>query len=324
MGTQKEVCIVNYINENAWAGFIEFSEKADLLNCEFIEVPCGAKLIDAGVRTRGGLSAGLHMVELSTANLSSAAIVLVELDGELWPHVEIHTDQPFWGCFISQSGNRTISVDETKTIYSGPACILADRERFKEEYNVVDDSDCAVLIMEGSVLPNDGVCKVLAERCGVQPSRLGIVIARTASLTGTVQIAGRSVETTLQKLHYLGLDPMQISSALGRCPVTPPGGNDHQAIGKVNDVMVCGSQVWFVAAGSGSGRFLSMLPEVLASTGPLFDKPFEEILTEAGRFFQIDKGYFGPAEISIIDLESGQTGRAGKRNISRLAKLLKS
>ena len=44
MGTQEEVCIMNYIYENAWVGFIEFAKKTDLLNCEIIEVPYKSRL----------------------------------------------------------------------------------------------------------------------------------------------------------------------------------------------------------------------------------------------------------------------------------------
>lgn len=314
---------MNYFNDNAWGSYVEFTKKAKYLNCEFIERPCGVKLIDAGVHVRGGLFAGLRMIELATANLSSAAIIMSELGGELWPHVEIQTDQPYWSCFICQSGNRSISVGETKTIFSGPACLLADKQHFKDEYNVVDDSDCAILIMEGRVLPDDAVCEALAQQCGVQPSRLGIVVAPTASFAGTVQIAGRSVEATLQKLQVLGLDPYMVKSAVGRCPIASPGCDDLQALGMVNDILVRGSQVWLVVEGSGSDSILSMLPNILASTSHYFDRPFLEILTEAGQFFQIDKRYFGPAEISIVDLKNGSAWHAGKRDESRLAALVK-
>jgi methenyltetrahydromethanopterin cyclohydrolase len=314
---------MNYFNEKAWGGFIEFSSIAERLACEYIERQCGVKLIDAGVNVRGGFSAGLRMIELSTANLSTASLVMAELDGELWPHVEIRSDQPYWGCFISQSGNRAISVDETKTIYSGPACLLADREGFKETHDASDDSDCAVLIMEGDVLPDNTVCEALADRCRVIPSHLGIVVAPTASLAGVVQIAGRSVEATLQKLDILGIDPTMIRSAVGRCPAASPGGDALQALGRVNDVLVRGSQVWLAADGPGSIELLSMLPEIIASTSRDYDRPFLEILAEAGQFFQIDKSYFGPAEISIVNLENGSSAHIGKRDESRLATLVK-
>lgn len=314
---------MNYLNKNSWGSFINFYDNAALFNCEAVEKPCGARVIDAGVNVRGGFSAGLRVIELSTACLSTATINLLELDGEPWPHVEIQTDQPYWGCFVCQSGNRALSIDEPKTIPSGPACILADHDHIGGELGITDDSDCAVMILEVGVLPDDSACKALAERCGVIPSRLGIVIVPTASLAGIVQITGRTVEVAMHKLDNLGVDIRKISSGIGRCPILSPVSADPEAISRVNDVMVCGSQVWLASSGLDREVFTALIPKVPASAHPYYGKPFAEIYAEAERFFEVDKSYYSPAEISIIDLENGLKGHAGKRDEIRLIEFIK-
>ena len=103
---------------------MDFATSAAQLNCEFLERPCGVKLIDAGVHVCGGFFAGLRIAELSAAGLAKAVICLADLGGEPWPHVDIQTDQAYLGCFISQSGNPAVSLREANAIGSGPACAL--------------------------------------------------------------------------------------------------------------------------------------------------------------------------------------------------------
>jgi len=297
---------------------MDFAGRVESLHCNYIEQPCGAKVIDAGIHATGGLEAGCRLAELSTGCMSETSVHFINLDGGLWPGVEIQTDQPYFGAFISQSGNRSLYLDEPLTIASGPACLLADRENFKTQYDIVDDSDCAVMVMEVGVIPDDSVCRIMAERCGVEPSRLGIVAAPTNSLAGAIQIAGRSVEVAMRKFFYLGFDIRKFTSGLGRCPVAVPKKEDTNAVGRVNDCVVYGSQVWLAGYGLGSDAFQTILPKIPSSSHPFYGRPFSEILEEAGQFFEMDVSYISPAEMHLLDLESGQSGHAGKVNEARL------
>ena len=85
----------------------------------------------------------------------------------------------------------------------------------------------------------------IAERCGVRPEQLILLIAPTASLVGSVQIAARSAETGLHKLAELGFDVRCVSVAFGICPLAPVAEDDLHAIGRTNDAILYGSQVFY-------------------------------------------------------------------------------
>ena len=76
-------------------------------------------------------------------------------------------------------------------------------------------------MLEGRELPGEDVAAFVAEKCGVKPEQLTLLIAPTASLVGSVQIAARSAETGLHKLVELGFDVRRVTAAFGLCPLAP-------------------------------------------------------------------------------------------------------
>ena len=94
----------------------------------------------------------------------------------------------------------------------------------------------------GQVATGYAFASNIAEKCGVAPDWLTLLVARTASIAGTVQIVARSVETAMHKLHVLGFDLHANRAAIGNAPLPPVANDDLIAIGWTNDAILYGGK----------------------------------------------------------------------------------
>src|SRR5438132_3425406 len=90
------------MNERAWMVVDRCITRAAELGVTVHTLPGGCRVVDAGVKARGGLAAGLALVEICTGGLASAGFTPVTIDGEAWPGVQIWTDHPAISCMASQ------------------------------------------------------------------------------------------------------------------------------------------------------------------------------------------------------------------------------
>jgi methenyltetrahydromethanopterin cyclohydrolase len=166
--------------------------------------------------------------------------------------------------------------------------------------------------LEASKLPPDDVCIDIATKCGVGPSELTLLAARTASPAGTVQIVARSVETALHKLHVLGFDLNRIEQGKGAAPLPPHGGDDLAAIGHTNDAILYGGSA--VLAVRGDDASLEAIgPRVPSSASPDFGRPFAEIFARYEHdFYRVDPLLFSPAMVTFHNRDTGTTHQFGR------------
>jgi methenyltetrahydromethanopterin cyclohydrolase len=272
----------------------------------------GARVLDCGVNTEGSLEAGRCLAEVCLAGLATVSITSCELDGLWLPAVEITTDHPVAACLASQYAGWSIEADGYRAMGSGPARALARAERELFAKIEGDTSDRAVLVLEARALPTDRVVAVVAERCGVRPANLAILVAPTASVAGCVQIAARSVETGLHKMLALSFDPRQVRSGIGLAPIAPVAGNDLQAIGWTNDCILYGARAW-LAVNAADDVLAALIGRLPASASSDYGVPFAELFERYGRdFYKIDPLLFSPAQVTLNNLASGRVYSAGR------------
>lgn len=309
-------------NERAWVLLDKLIEDHEALGCLVSSMPCGAVVVDAGVKARGGIAAGLRIAEICTAGLASVSLTCGLLDGQPWPQVEVYCDQPVFGCFASQAAHLAVELPGLRGLGSGPACLLAKVDdalvaKFAER------PERAVLVLEAGSLPDDTACQALAEMVGIDPGSLGILAAPTSCLAGCIQVAARSIETALHKLHRLNFDLQRIQSAQGKCPLAAPTGSDWTSLGRTNDAMTFGSQVWLAFRDCSDQELARLAKRLPASASPAYGRPFLDLLNEAGgNFYKIDPGIFAPAEVTLTSLSSGSSFHSGQRDEPRLAAAL--
>jgi methenyltetrahydromethanopterin cyclohydrolase len=304
-----------HMNEAATEIADGMADQADLLRIRTFRLPGGARVIDAGVETDGGIEAGLALSEICMGGLGNVTTAPVQIGGQTYPGLMVWTDHPAVSCMASQYAGWAISVGKFFAMGSGPlrAHARVERELF-EKLGYEERADAGVLVLEGRTLPTDEVAAWVADKARLQPSQLTFVIAPTASLAGGVQISARIVETGLHKMETLEFDVRKVISATGTAPIPPVAKNDLKAIGRTNDCILYGGQAWFTIR-AGDDELRALADQVPASASRDYGTPFSEIFKRyEGDFYKIDPLLFSPAEIWLTSTESGRTFHAGQLN----------
>ena len=312
------------LNERAHAVFRRLSDAAEPLQVAVSELDNGATILDAGVEIDGSLEAGRLFSEVCLGGLADVQLRQLQLDDLTLPGVEVSVHQPVLACMASQYAGWAVNVpasDSSKKYFamgSGPARVLHRGEPIFAEIDYRDSATVAVLTLESNRLPSPDVAAWVAGKCGVSPDRLFLLVAPTASIVGSVQVAARIVETGLHKMHEVGFDMATVRSGFGSCPLAPVAADDLTAIGRTNDAVLYGGRAWYTVKADDAQieSVIERLPSVASSD---YGVPFGELFRRhGGDFYKIDPLLFSPAEIAITNSISGRTFHAGSVNTAVL------
>jgi methenyltetrahydromethanopterin cyclohydrolase len=287
------------LNERAWELCDAMIADAERLGVMVSTLPCGTRLIDCGVKAPGGVEAGLKLAGICMSGLGTVEIIPDM--AKLWdgPGIRVVTKKPVWACMASQYAGWEIKGDGFFAMGSGPMRAAAGREALFDDIGYREQADCCVGVLETSKLPPASVCVDIASKSGIKPERLTLLVARTSSAAGTVQIVARSVETALHKLHVLGYDINQITEGSGSAPIPPLSDDDLTAIGRTNDAILYGGAVKLYVYGDG-GIIDEIGDRVPSSASPDYGRPFAEIFRRYnGDFYRIDPMLFSPATVKV-------------------------
>jgi methenyltetrahydromethanopterin cyclohydrolase len=303
------------MNERA-AELVEMMvEEAALLRVRPHTLGNGARVIDAGIEVDGGYGAGLALAEICMGGLGEISYVTTRIGAQSWPAVLVETDHPAVSCMASQYAGWAISVDQFFAMGSGPlrAHARVEKELF-EKLGYQERARHAVLVLEGRKLPDESVAEWVAQKSGLQPSQLSVVVAPTASLAGGVQISARILETGLHKMETLGFDVRRVVSGYGVAPISPVAKNDLRAIGRTNDCILYGGQARYTVR-AGDAELAELAAKVPASASRDYGTPFYDIFQRyEGDFYKIDPLLFSPGEVWLTSTETGRTFHGGRLN----------
>ncbi len=300
------------VNENALEIAEDLIDWSDELNVEAIELKNGCTVIDCGVNVSGSYEAGRMFTDICMGGLSSTSVRMGEVGGVPLAFIEVSTDFPAIACLGAQKAGWKIMVDDYFAMGSGPARALALKPRKTyEQIEYEDDYEGAVIALESDRLPDERVVQFIADECQVETENLVVLVAPTSSLVGSVQVSGRVVETAIYRLNELGFDTTRIESGIGTAPIAPVVKDNTRAMGVTNDSIIYHGSVYLTLRGIET----ETLKQVPSSNSRDYGKPFYESFKEAGfDFFKIDTSLFAPAEITVNDLETGETYHAGNVN----------
>lgn len=316
------------LNDRAARLVADMQAAAQVLSIAALTLPNGTTVIDAGIDVPGSLQAGRLFAAVCLGGLADIQFRQLDVGGLQLPGVEVEVRQPVIACMASQYAGWAVDVPATDdssryfAMGSGPARALRGREPIFDTVTYRDTADRAVLALESRRLPDTAATAWIADKCGVSPDRLSLLVAPTASLVGSVQIAARIVETGLHKLHEVGFDLTTVRSGFGSCPLAPVAGDDLAAIGRTNDAVLYGGRAWYTVQTDDEQirRVIDTLP---SSASRDHGVPFGELFERYDRdFYKIDPLLFSPAEVSITNSSSGATFRAGHVDRSILEKAL--
>ncbi|HEX2476621.1 MAG TPA: methenyltetrahydromethanopterin cyclohydrolase [Lacipirellulaceae bacterium] len=300
------------LNERAWALCDAMVADAEQLGIVVSTLRCGTRLIDCGVKAPGSVETGLRLAEICVSGMAS--VHFVPADTAVWSgqRVGIGTQQPVAACMASQYAGWEIKGDDFFAMGSGPMRAAAGREPIFGAINYREQPDSCVGVLETGKLPPDSVCVELAQKCGISTHWLTLLVARTASPAGTVQIVARSLETALHKLHELGFDLSCVDRGWGTAPLPPIADNDLAAIGWTNDAILYGGYVELVV-NCDDATLVEMGPRVPSSASPDFGRPFAEIFRRYDQdFYRIDPMLFSPAVVVFVNRQTGSRHEFGR------------
>ncbi len=271
-------------------------------------------IIDCGIEVLGSLEAGRLVAEACMGGLGTVTFTSMTFDGHYFPAAQVTTDAPALSCLGAQAAGWDIKVGNFFALGSGPARARALVEnKLFDQLKYVDAHTEVVLLLETREVPALDVCKHIADVCKIKLENLYLLVAPTACIVGSVQIAARIVETGIHKLKILGFNPNKVLSGTGVCPICPVARKDMRAMGLTNDAILQMGQTFFYIQSAEDDDIAALTSKVPSSTSSAYGKPFRQIFKEAGGdFYKIDPGLFAPAQITISDLRSGLVYTAGK------------
>ncbi|ATW24047.1 methenyltetrahydromethanopterin cyclohydrolase [Candidatus Formimonas warabiya] len=271
----------------------------------------GVTIIDCGVSVPGGWETGLIFAKICLGGLAKVKLHWADFRGLRWPALEVITDHPVRACMASQYAGWFIKRDKFSAMGSGPARAVVHSEELFGKLGYRDSAQVAVLCLESRKLPPEGAVNLILEKCGCQAENLYILVAPTASIVGSVQIAARSVETGLHKMMELGYDLGLVERGWGISPLAPVAADDLSAIGRTNDAILYGATVQYQVQDE-DACLKALVGKVPSASSRDYGLPFRELFDRVGNFYDIDPLLFSPAEVWLSNEKSGCSFHAGE------------
>ena len=290
----------------------QLTERASVLKIHVERSACGTQVVDCGVVAVGGLEAGIALARVCLADLGQVQIIFDDPQYFSGPAVMVCSDHPVAACMASQYAGWQLTGKNYFAMGSGPFRAAAGRESLFETIGYQEDAKDVVGVLETGSLPPDELCVDLAAACRVAPDHLKLLVARTSSLAGSVQVVARSIETALHKMFELGYDLSQVVSAVGLSPLPPVAVDDLAGIGRTNDAVLYGGRVTLWVRGDDQW-IATNGPRIPSCSSKDFGQPFASIFDAYERdFYQIDPLLFSPASITLVNIDTGNSHAFGE------------
>ncbi len=321
------------LNKSALTLVNKLIDEADKYSVTVEKTESGATLIDAGLNAQGGFRAGEMVTEICLGGYGKASITPVQYGDLTLPSVFVTTDFPALSALGSQFAGWQVKGDGFSAIASGPARALALKPKdLYEKLKYKEESDVAVLVLETEKKPPEAVVQLVAEKCRVSTQNLFLVMFSTTSMAGATQVCGRIVETGLHKLERVGLDPLIVRHAWGYAPIVPLHPNAGEAMGRTNDAILYGGVTNYTVAFDDEQLLRSIVSQAPSSASKMLQEArrlaeqnprFLDIFKDAGfDFYKIDPNIFAPAVVTITNLKSGRSFRAGSIDLEVMKRSL--
>jgi methenyltetrahydromethanopterin cyclohydrolase len=307
------------LNDRALELADRLAADAEAARVEVTTLSNGTRVIDCGAQAAGGFAAGRYFAEICMAGLGQVSYAPLVVESRWLAALTVTTDRPAVACLAAQYAGWRLDRDGYFAMGSGPGRALIRAEELYDDLDWDEHASAAVLCLETREQPPAEVAGFVAERAGVPPSALTLVMAPTASVAGSVQIAARVVETALHKLHELDFDVRRVVAGFGSCPLPPVAGDDMAAIGRTNDAVLYGGQVHLTVEADDDDALRELVARLPASTSSDYGEPFGKVLEDANfDFYEVDPLLFSPAQIRLTSVGSGRSFEAGQVNLEVL------
>src|ERR1700686_5302004 len=108
----------------------------------------GARILDCGIKTPGGLQAGLALARVCLAGQAEVSLVPGDVAGVACPRVVVTTDHPVLACMASQYAGWEIKVGKFFAMGSGPMRAAHGKEELFAQIPGKEQAPVAVGVLE--------------------------------------------------------------------------------------------------------------------------------------------------------------------------------
>src|SRR5437870_8266314 len=140
-----------------------------------VQQTAGARILDCGVHTPGGLQAGLGLARVCLAAQADVTLSPGDVAGIPSVQVAIATDHPVTACMAAQYAGWQISVGKFFAMGSGPMRAVYGKEPLYDDIGYREKSPHAVGVLETGTLPTEDVVQFLAGKLGLAPEKLTLL-----------------------------------------------------------------------------------------------------------------------------------------------------
>jgi methenyltetrahydromethanopterin cyclohydrolase len=230
--------------------------------------------------------------------------------------MSVYTDHPAISLLGSQFAGWRIKTDDYFAMCSGPGRALAHKPRnIYRSIAYEDESDVSILVLESDSKPTPEALNLMAKECSVNVDKLYVLVAPTSSLSGSIQISGRILETGLHRLTNIGVDPRSVVSGLGVAPIAPVHPQRVTAMGRTNDMILYGGTTFFTVDVEDDAALKNHVEQASSTTSRDYGRNFVDIFRSVNEdFYKIDPAIFAPAVVVISNIRTGSTFSSGHTN----------
>jgi len=321
------------LNKSASKLVAELIEDADKYRVSVETSECGATIIDAGLKGKGGFRAGEIVTEICLAGCGRASIVPIQYGEWVLPSIFVTTDYPVLSTLGFQHAGWQIRAEDFSAKAYGPGRALAmePNDLFKK-FQFMEESNSAVIVLESEKKPPEAVVQQIAVKCGVSAENLFLIIIASTSLTGVIQACGRVVETGLHTLVQNGLEPLIVKHAWGYAPIASISQNAIE-VSERTEGAILSAGVANYTVDSDDERFLrTVLSQSHASALKMFleakrladqNPRYKDLLKETGMDqMKVGANAIAPAMVTICSAKTGMSFTAGKFDFETLKRSL--
>src|SRR5207248_4517685 len=151
------------------------ASRADFLRIAVHTMSSGARVLDCGVQTQGGLEAGMGLASVCLAGRAEVSLGPGDVAGIPCPEVQVATDHPVLACMASQYAGWQVSVGKFFAMGSGPMRAAYGKEELYEDIPGVEQPQVAVGVLETSKFPDDAVVAYLCEHLKLPPDKVTLL-----------------------------------------------------------------------------------------------------------------------------------------------------
>jgi len=267
-----------------------------------------------GVFHKGGWLAGKYFTEIGLGGLGELSFTKKKIGNYWMPALKIDVDLPTIAEMSSHVAFWRVPWKGKTVNISGPIRSIRKTDIFSQAVAYQDKwAKKAVAEIQTTELPDEAFTSHIAEQIGYSPQDLYVIVAKTGTLVGAIQVGARNVEQTLPTLFDHGLKMEWIVHANGITPLVSVVDDELIAYGRVNDSLIYGqeSNIYLSCEDQVIIDILDSIP--FSKNKDVFGIPFQKLFNCCNNdWTEVPRAWDAPCKVNFYNLKTGHSFTTGR------------